>query len=519
MFPQVAYVSLPRYTDSLLVAVEPEHLRIMTNTNDTQHRPILRRIARRVMLERGLDPDFSSRALAELNAIRGAASSPDSSHRDLRDLLWCSIDNDDSRDLDQLTVAESLPGGATKVLVAIADVDALVRKSSALDDHAMRNTTSVYTVAEIFPMLPERLSTDLTSLNLDSDRLAIVIELVIAADGSLRSSDVYQATVRNRAKLAYNSVAAWLEGKGPVPEGMQGAAGLDQNIRLQDSVAQQLKSLRHTHGALSLETIEARPVFEADMLKDFAAEEMNRAKDIIQDFMIAANGVTARYLASKNAPSLRRIVRTPKRWERIVEIAAEKGSRLPPEPDAKALERFLTEARVADPLRFPDLSLSIIKLMGPGEYVVELPGETAPGHFGLAVRDYTHSTAPNRRFPDLITQRLVKATIAGGRPPYGSDELNALAAHCTQEEDAAKKVERQVEKSAAAMLLESRIGEQFDAVVTGASEKGTWVRVLRPPVEGRLVSGYEKVDVGHALRVQLAHTDVERGYIDFKNVG
>jgi exoribonuclease-2 len=491
----------------------------MTDTNDNQHRAILQRIAHRVMLERGLVPDFSSGAVAELDAIRGAASSADSAHRDLRSLLWCSIDNDDSRDLDQLTVAESLPGGAVKILVAIADVDAVVKKGSAIDDHARRNTTSVYTVAEIFPMLPEKLSTDLTSLNLDSDRLAIVIELVVGGDGSLASSDVYLATVRNHAKLAYNSVAAWLEGTGPMPEGIGKVAGLDQNLRLQDAAAQKLKTLRHTHGALNLETIEARPVFEADMLKDFEVETMNRAKDIIADFMIAANGVTARFLASKNSASIRRIVRTPKRWDGIVEIASRQGFKLPAEPDAKALEQFLVAAKAKDPLRFPDLSLSVIKLMGPGEYVLEPPGGISPGHFGLAVKDYSHSTAPNRRFPDLITQRLLKSASAGGPPPYSNDELNTLANHCTEEEDAAKKVERQVEKSAAAMLLESRTGEQFDALVTGASEKGTWVRILRPPVEGRLVTGFEKLDVGHSLRVQLVRTDVEKGYIDFKKVG
>ena len=490
----------------------------MTDTNDVQHKPILRQIARRVMMERGLLPDFSPKALAELGAISAAAPAG-AKQRDLRDLLWCSIDNDDSRDLDQLTVAQGVPGGATKILVAIADVDALVRKGSALDDHAQKNTTSVYTVAEIFPMLPEKLSTDLTSLNLDEDRLAIVIEIVFAGEGSVISSDVYQATVRNRAKLAYNSVAAWFEGRGPVPEGIPAVAGLEQNLRLQDAVAQKLKSLRHAHGALSLETIETRAVFDANVLKDFVPEEMNRAKDIIQDFMIAANGVTARFLASKNVASLRRVVRTPKRWERIVEIAGEKGTHLPPEPDAKALEQFLASSRAADPLRFPDLSLSIIKLLGPGEYVVEQPGGIAPGHFGLAVKDYTHSTAPNRRFPDLITQRIVKSAIAGERSPYGNDDLNVLASHCTEEEDAAKKVERQVEKSAAALLLESRIGERFDAIVTGAADKGTWVRLINIPVEGKLVHGFQGVDVGDRLRVQLVETNVDLGFIDFARVG
>jgi exoribonuclease-2 len=365
-------------------------------------------------------------------------------------------------------------------------------------------------------MLPEKLSTDLTSLNFESDRLAMVIEMVFGGDGSLQSSDLYQAMVRNRAKLAYHSVAAWLEGNGPMPQAIGTVGGLDENLRLQDRVARKLKALRHLHGALDLETIEARPVFDGDELKDLKADKENRAKDIIEDFMIAANGVTARYLAAKKFPSLRRVVRTPKRWDRIVELAAEHGSTLPGAPDARALEQFLVAAKAADPLRFPDLSLSVIKLLGAGEYVVELPGDSAAGHFGLAVKDYAHSTAPNRRYPDLITQRLLKAAVAGRSLPYQNDELAALAQHCTEAEDAAKKVERQVTKSAAAMLLESRIGEQFDAIVTGASDKGTWVRLLQPPIEGRLESGFEGLDVGHRLRVQLVRTDVERGYIDFK---
>jgi VacB/RNase II family 3'-5' exoribonuclease len=470
------------------------------------------------MMERGFFPDFSPQALAELDGIHMPATRTDESARDLRNLLWCSIDNDDSRDLDQLTFAEAMPNGTAKVLVAIADVDALVKKQSVLDDHARQDTTSVYTVAETFPMLPERLSTDLTSLNYASDRLAIVIEMVLAGDGSLQGSDLYGAIVRNRAKLAYNSVAAWLEGNGPTPQGVGTVKGLDENLRLQDRVAQKLKALRHLHGALDLETIEARPVFDGDELKDLEADNRNRAKDIIEDFMIAANGVTARYLASKKVTSLRRVVRIPKRWDRIIEIAAERGSTLPKEPDAKTLEQFLVSAKAADPLRFPDLSLSVIKLLGAGEYVVELPGGSVPGHFGLAVKDYAHSTAPNRRYPDLITQRLLKAAVAGRSRPYENDELEALAKHCTQAEDAAKKVERQVIKSAAAILLKSRIGEQFDAIVTGAADKGTWVRLLHTPIEGRLASGFEGMDVGHRLRVQLVRTDVERGYIDFKRV-
>jgi VacB/RNase II family 3'-5' exoribonuclease len=490
----------------------------MTDTDDRQHRSILQRIARRVMIERGLLPDFSVQAIAELDGIHGAVTNVEKSTRDFRNLAWCSIDNDDSHDLDQLTVAEAMPGGAVKILVAIADVEVVVKKQSALDDHANHNTTSVYTAAQIFPMLPEKLSTDLTSLNYESDRLAIVIEMIIAGDGSLQSSDIYRATVRNRAKLAYNSVAGWLEGNGPMPQVIGTVNGLDENLQLQYRTAQKLKSLRHEHGALDLETIEARPVFEGDEIKDLEVEKRNSAKDIIEDFMITANGVTARYLAAKKVPSIRRIVRTPKRWDRIVEIALEQGFTLPKVPDSKALDEFLISAKSADPVRFPDLSLSIIKLLGAGEYVVELPGGSSAGHFGLAVKDYAHSTAPNRRYPDLITQRLLIAAMAGSSIPYKTDELVELTKHCTENEDAAKKVERQVGKSAAAMVLESKINQRFDAIVTGASAKGTWVRLLHPPIEGRLVSGFEGLDVGHRCRVQLLHTDVERGYIDFEKV-
>jgi exoribonuclease-2 len=470
------------------------------------------------MMDRGLLPDFSAQAIAELNGIQAAAAQVDKSPRDLRHLLWCSIDNDDSRDLDQLSVAETMPGGAVKILVAIADVETAVKQQSALDDHAKHNTTSVYTAAQIFPMLPEKLSTDLTSLNFESDRLAFVIEMVIAEDGSLRSSDVYQAMVRNCAKLAYNSVAAWLDGSGPMPQVIGAVDSLDENIRLQDRTARKLKFLRHEHGALDLETIEARPVFDGDEIKDLEADRKNTAKDIIEDFMIAANGVSARYLAAKKIPSLRRVVRTPKRWDRIVGIASEHSFVLPEKPDSKALDEFLLSAKSADPLRFTDLCLSVIKLLGAGEYVVELPGGDSAGHFGLAVKDYTHSTAPNRRYPDLITQRLLKAAMAESPAPYTADELEVLAKHCTEKEDAAKKVERQVEKSAAALVLESRINQVFDAVVTGASAKGTWVRLLHPPVEGKVISGFEGLDVGHKCRVQLIHTDVEHGYIDFKKI-
>jgi exoribonuclease-2 len=490
------------------------------DVTDQNHRALLQSIARRVMLERGLLPDFSPAALAELDKIQSPAmATNEASVRDLRELLWASIDNDDSRDLDQLTVAGAPLGDTVKILVAVADVDSLVKNGSAIDEHAHHNTTSVYTPGEIFPMLPEKLSTGLTSLNLNEDRQAIIIEMVIGADGALQDSSVYLARVRNHAKLAYNSVAAWLDGNGAEPEAISAVNGLAENLRMQDRAAQSMRQFRHTHGALSLETIESRPIFDGDQIRDLELEQKNRAKDIIEDFMIAANGVTARYLSSKNLPSIRRVVRVPKRWDRIVELAKEHGTQLPDVPDSKALDEFLIKEKAADPVRFPDLSLAVIKLLGAGEYIAEIPGDTAPGHFGLAVKDYNHSTAPNRRYADLITQRLLKAAFEGQVAPYDYDALNVMAQHLTAQEDAANKVERQVEKSAAALLLESKIGQQFDAIVTGASDKGTWARLLDIPVEGRVEQGFEGLDVGNRVRVQLMSTDVERGFIDFKRVG
>ena len=489
-------------------------------TNIKQHRSILQSIAHRAMLERDLLPDFSAEALAELDQIEHSSVVAGDSNtvRDMRNLLWASIDNDNSRDLDQLTVAEALPADKVKILVAIADVDSSVKNGSAIDEHARHNTTSVYTAAELFPMLPEKLSTDVTSLNLNQGRLAIVIEMVVGADGSMEDSKIYKAWVRNHAKLAYNSVAAWLENKGAIPEAITAIHGLAENLRMQDRAAQSMKKLRHTHGALSLETIEAKPVFDGDQIRSLEIEEKNRAKEIIEDFMIAANGATARYLSTNKFPSIRRVVRVPKRWDRIVEVAGEYKFVLPEVPDSKSLEEFLVKQKTADPIRFPDLSLTVIKLMGAGEYIAELPDGNIPGHFGLAVKDYAHSTAPNRRYPDLLTQRLLKAALEGKSVPYTKDELDVLATHCTEAEDAAKKVERRVEKSAAALLLESRVGEKFDSIATGASEKGTWVRLLSMPVEGKLVHGFEGVDVGNRVRVQLVSVDVEQGFIDFKKV-
>ena len=470
------------------------------------------------MLQRGLLPDFSPAVVAEVNQIAHAATPSGAAIRDLRGLLWASIDNDDSRDLDQLSVAEPLADGAVKILVAIADVDALVKKDSAIDGHAWTNTTSVYTAAQIFPMLPEKLSTDLTSLGEGQERLAIVLEMVIAADGTLIRSDIYRATVSNRAKLAYNAVAAWLEGTAPAPPKLAAVPGMEEQLRIQDGVAQALKRVRHAHGALQLETIEARAVFADGALIDLLPDEKNRAKELIEDFMVAANGVTARYLEGKGFASLRRVLPVPKRWDRIVALAAEAGERLPSRPDAAALDAFLVKSHQVDPTRFPDVSLSVVKLLGSGEYALEVPGRPSEGHFGLAVNDYTHSTAPNRRFPDLVAQRLLKAALAGQPSPYTIDELATLARHCTEQEDNAAKVERQVRKSAAAALLVSRIGARFDAIVTGASDKGTWVRISGPVAEGRVVRGFEGLDVGERVRVQLVRTDVARGFIDFAAV-
>jgi exoribonuclease-2 len=489
----------------------------MNNGGRQSSRSDLKEIARKAMVDRGLEPDFSRDAEAELARLRGPAGV--GGVKDMRDRLWVSIDNDDSRDLDQLSVAEALPDGAVQVWVAVADVDALVPAGSALDRHARENTTSVYTAAEIFPMLPEKLSTNWTSLNENEDRVAMVIEMVFESGGQLRSSDVYRAAVRNKAQLAYDSVSAGLEDGRSWPAKAEGTPGVPAQLQLQDRVTQTLKELRHEQGALDLETIEPKAVFDDDTLVDVRVQPQNRARNLIEDLMIAANGVTARFLGAKGLASLRRVVRSPERWARIVAVAAGYGEKLPAEPDAGALETFLVKRRKADPLRFPDLSLVIVKLMGRGEYVVERPGQTPTGHFGLAVQDYSHSTAPNRRYPDLVTHRLLKAALAGEASPYGDKELDLLATHCTEREDDANKVERQVRKSAAAMLMEPRIGQLFDSIVTGANDKGVWVRLLAPPVEGKLVHGGEGLEVGARVRVKLISTDAERGFIDFVRTG
>lgn len=462
------------------------------------------------MRANGLEPEFPAEALA---AADDPAPARDGSLRDLRHLPWCSIDNAESRDLDQLQVCEPQQG-FTRVFVAIADVDALVPPGGPVDAHARVNTTSVYTVARVFPMLPESLSTDRTSLLPGADRQAVVVQMDIDDAGHVRSADVFPAHVRNSARLVYEQVGAWLDGSATSPAREKDSETLREQLRLQDRVATLLRGRRREKGALDFEHSEVQPVLEGDEIRELRESAGGRARDLIEDFMIAVNGASARFLSERGVPGLRRVVRTPDRWPRIVKLATEAGTELPPEPDARALEAFLAHARATAPDRYGELSLSVIKLLGRGEYAVD-GASGADGHFALAVSEYTHSTAPNRRYPDLITQRLLKAVVRGARPPFSREELEWLAAHCTRQEDAANKVERQVKKAASALWLSSRIGEHFDAVVTGASSKGTWVRTRRPTVEGKLEEGFEGLDIGDRVRVRLIGTDPTRGFIDF----
>jgi exoribonuclease II len=472
-------------------------------------------LAAQAMQDYGLVPEFSADVRRQLDSIRGPSAEAGGPIRDQRDLLWCSIDNEDSRDLDQLTVSEVQAGGMVKVFVAIADVDALVNKDTPIDLHARTNTTSVYTGARIFPMLPERLSTDFSSMNPDEERVAMVTEMTFAQDGELQASTVYRARVHNKAKLDYDSVSAWIDGKAELPRAAAAVKGMEHQLRTQDSVAQQMRARRREQGALEFQTFQPKAVFDGDRVVEIRQQVQNRARQIIEEFMIATNGCTARFLAGKKRASLRRVVRSPERWARIREVAAEYGETLPMDPDAHALEHFLAKQRKRDPLRFPDLSLVIVKLMGAGEYVVEIPGGPVIGHFGLAVRDYAHSTAPNRRYPDLVTQRLLKAVLADAPSPYSHAELAALAQHCSQQEDAANKVERRMRKSEAALLLQSRLGDVFDGVITGVAKGNTWVRVFAPPAEGMLRTRVG-LRVGQVVKVRLLETNVERGFIDFE---
>jgi len=484
------------------------------NTSHVSHFD-LQAAAKQTMLENGFEPEFPPQVGQQLSqlATHPPQVAPGGAIRDLRNQLWSSIDNDTSRDLDQIEVAERLPTGQSRVLIGIADVDTFVPKNTAIDQHAAKETTTVYTGIRNFSMLPEQLSTGTTSLLEGADKLSLVIEFVVDRDGRVNSSEVYRAVVRNKAQLTYDAVGAWLESKGAAPVKVADSAELQSQLRLQDEAAQALRNERYRHGALNIETTEVRPVVLNQQVVGVVKQEKNRATELIEDFMIAANGVVARMLLQVS--SIRRVVKTPERWNRIVELAAQQGEQLPAEPDSKALNEFLTKRKAADPDHFADLSLAVIKLMGPGEYVLERPGDPEQGHFGLAVQDYTHSTAPNRRFADLVTQRLIKAVLANQPAPYSDDELAAIAANCTSKEDAARKVEREMSKRIAAVAMTGRIGEVFDAIVTGVTPHGTFVRVLQPHVEGLLARGQQGVDVGDKLRVKLLSTDVQRGYIDF----
>ncbi len=465
-------------------------------------------IARRVLRENGFEPDLPA-------GIEDGvpAEDPVAGVKDLRDLPWSSIDNAESRDLDQIEVAERLANGNIRVMVGIADVDALAPRESPIDRYAATNTTTLYTGVAIFPMLPELLSTDRTSLLEGGDRLAVVTEMVVKADGMLDddATRIYPARVRNQAKLVYERVGAWLEGQGSIFENKTIAG----QLKLHDEAAQRLRTQRYARGALDFETIEARPVMRDGQVVDLVVSHKNRARQLVEDLMIAANGATARYLERAGFSSIRRVVRAPKRWDRIVELAGSYQYKLPIEPNAKALADFLAARRAADPMRFADLSLSVVKLLGPGNYELQKATDVDTGHFGLAVDDYTHSTAPNRRYPDLLTQRLLKACAAGAKQPYTDDELVDHAAHCTDRENAARKVERTMRKVAAAALLAPRIGDEFDGIVTGASEKGTFARLLYPPAEGRIVRGERGLDVGDKVRVKLLDTEPSKGFIDF----
>lgn len=478
----------------------------------------LSRIAVIVMKEKGLEPDFSKEVYDQLDSIHHPGEDTDSKIQDLTTLLWCSLDNDDSEDLDQLTTCSDLGNGSHKIYVAIADVDALIKKDSPIDRHAKLNTASVYTSSRIFPMLPEKLSTNLTSLNLHEVRLALVTEIIIGPSGEIQGSTIYRATVCNQAKLAYDAVSAWIDNKSEAPAGIRSVPGMDIQLKTQDSIAQKLREKRHQAGSLQLEIFQPKAIFEGERIIGIAEQEHNRGRQLIEEFMIATNESTAHFLLKKQIPSMRRVVRSPERWLRIVQLAKQYGTILPNEPDSKALSEFLAKQHVADPLRFPDLSLVVVKLMGPGEYVLEQPGADPIGHFGLAIQDYMHSTAPNRRYPDLITLRMLKQAIANKPNAYDSQELHSLALHCTTQEDAIRKVERRVRKSEAALFLEPHIGKEFDGIITGITPNYGWVRIFNPPAEGMLLRLPKEASIGNKLRVQLVSTDVELGHINFIKV-
>jgi exoribonuclease-2 len=476
----------------------------------------LRAAARKALAENGFVADFPPAVLSEVQHLGDPAKSERIEVRDLKTLPWSSIDNDSSKDLDQVEVAETLPNGDVRVRVGIADVDALVPLGSQTDKFAQANSTSVYTGVETFPMLPERLSTDLTSLRQDAERPVVVIEFTVSADGNVNGHDIYMALVSNQAKLAYSSVGRWLDGQSTLPP--VATKTIQDQLHLQDATADLLRANRAKAGALTLDTIEAQSVVHADDSVSIELVAKTNASNLIEDFMITANVAMAHFLEERGSPSIRRIVKTPERWPRIVDLAAKHGETLPAEPSSPALEQFLCKMRETEPDHFADLSLAVVKLIGPGEYALHIPGAGDTEHFGLATHDYTHSTAPNRRFADLVTQRLVKAVLAGKPSPYSNDELTEIAKHCTEREDAARKVERQVRKVAAAVSMSHRIGEEFDAIVTGANQNGVFVRLMHPPVEGRVTKSHEGMDVGERVRVRLLSTEPEKGFIDFAGI-
>lgn len=480
----------------------------------------LNAIAWDVMRKYGFEPQFSKAVLREVNAIdenRIRRTAKDG--EDLRMLLWSSIDNSDSMDLDQLEFCEERDGGVIHIRVAIADVDLFVSRDTETDRFAAHNGTSVYLGIRTFPMLPERLSHDLSSLLPGNDRHAIVIEYTVSQNGEVRHGDIYRAVVRNKAKLVYEEVGGWLEGTGPLPAAMHGVPGLEEQVRLQDEAAGRLRKFRMEHGALDLDTLEAQAIVQDGVVRDLAVQAQNRARSLIEEFMVAANGTMVSRLSNAGVPMIQRIVRIPRHWDGIVETAAAYGETLPPDPDSSALARFLDRRKEADPDRFPDLSLTVVKLMGPGEYVPFVPGDVPIGHFALAVLDYTHSTAPNRRYVDIVNQRQMKAVLEGRDSPYTPHELAAISSWLTDREKASQKAERFMRKSAAAVLLRDRLGDIFDALVTGAAEKGTYVRLISPPAEGRVIRGEHGLRVGQKVRVRLLRTDPFNGFIDFERVG
>jgi VacB/RNase II family 3'-5' exoribonuclease len=484
------------------------------------HTVDLKAIAGNAMMKYGFEPFFPNSVLREVAAIN-VKTLPDNQEdtKDLRMHLWSSIDNYDSMDLDQMEFVNHGQNGEIEVKIAIADVDTYVQKHSQTDQHAAHNGTSVYTGIETFPMLPDKLSKGISSLLPGQDHMAIVIEYTVLPDGDVRRGDIYRALVSNKAKLIYEEAGDWLDGVEAIPPSVREVPGLEEQVRLQSEAARRLKNYRMEKGALDLETIEANAVVEMGFVKDLVVQKKNMARSIIEEFMVAANGTMVDYLGKAGIPMIQRVVRTPKYWEELVITAATYGETLPTEPDSKALSAFLNRQKEADPERFPDLSLTVVKLIGPGEYMALEPGEPPYGHFGLAVTDYTHGTAPNRRYVDLIIQRLIKSVLDRVPSPYTLEELIDKSTWLTGREKGSKKVERFMRKSAAAVLLQDRIGKFFEAIVTGASEKGTYVRLITPPAEGRVMQGEHGLRVGQRVRVRLLKTDPYNGYIDFECLG